>query len=538
MLLIIRSSFLIQQYCLIHSPDEKFADTVTMARLIDLISETLVRADYGFGEALERKRQVINEKSSKISVDCIPTLQSKLPPLPTLHPTWYVGDGLLLPPLEGLILSLEQWKERGSNQYGNITKAACGESIFSSKSWSAHGDLLSLLNSRGAHTLALRLLMLYSVQFVPSRCSRSGKESSVESFVNDQLHSLHQDTVRYLAERSLGGAGAGITSGAIDSNLSVAHLLCLPQKMGFKIYRASLPPAINRRDFDRVMTLSLIGLYAAGGGNSSLPASAGWRNQQTFLLQCQNLASFAFWWNLMKSYRLEFDPGMFENQKEEKVVRYAASLLPNFIECLSHAESHCDTVQRICLQYCNAFAIDKNVAASRIIEFYLSPPPSISSRSRGKTADARHDIVACEGGAKLALPCLPISIRVVLLRRCLIDLEKEGDRCGTDYKRYNLILSLYRQELVNLIQARDEAWSIKALQSELLTINRRSEALALLLSYFSESANVGQKIMPSYPAFFMPLSNSIGSHVKPAKVCGVLGMFGNDKCDDIVFDSL
>jgi hypothetical protein len=52
MLLIIRSSFLIQQYCLIHSPDEKFADTVTMARLIDLISETLVRVDYGFGEAL------------------------------------------------------------------------------------------------------------------------------------------------------------------------------------------------------------------------------------------------------------------------------------------------------------------------------------------------------------------------------------------------------------------------------------------------------------------------------------------------------
>jgi len=154
-----------------------------------------------------------------------------------------------------MILSLEQWKERGSNQYGNITNAACGESIFSSKSWSAHGDLLSLLNSRGAHTLALR------------------------------------------------------------------------------------------------------------------PASAGWRNQQTFLLQCQNLASFAFWWNLMKSYRLEFDPGKFENQKEEKVVRYAASLLPNFIECRSHAESHCDPVQRICLQYCNAFGIDKNVAASESSNF-------------------------------------------------------------------------------------------------------------------------------------------------------------------------
>jgi hypothetical protein len=79
---------------------------------------------------------------------------------------------------------------------------------------------------------------------------------------------------------------------------------------------------------------------------------------------------------------------------------------------------------------------------------------------------------------------------------------------------------------------------MKALQSELMTINRRSEALVLLLSYFSESANVGQKLMPSYPSFFMPLLNSIGSHVKPAKVCGALGMFGNDKCDDIVFDPL
>jgi hypothetical protein len=79
---------------------------------------------------------------------------------------------------------------------------------------------------------------------------------------------------------------------------------------------------------------------------------------------------------------------------------------------------------------------------------------------------------------------------------------------------------------------------MKALQSELMTINRRSEALALLLSYFSESENVEQKSIPSYPSFFMPLSNSIGSHAKPAKVCGVLGMLGNDNCDDVVFDPL
>lgn len=538
MLLIIRSSLLIQQYCLINSPVEKFADTVTMASLIDLISETLVRADSGFGEALERKRRIIYDKTSNLNVDSIPTFQSKAPPLPTLHPTWYVGDGLLLPPFESLILSLEQWKERSCNQYGNITKAACGESIFSNKSWSAHGDLLSLLNSRGAHTLALRLLMLYSVQFVPSRCGRSGNESSVETFVSDQLQSLYQDTVKYLAERSLGGAGAGITSGAIDSNLAAAHLLCLPQKIGFKVYRASLPPAINRRDFDRVMTLSLIGVYAAGGGKISLPSSAGWRNQRTFLAQCQNLASFAFWWSLMKRYRVEFDPGMFENHKEEKVARYAASLLPNLIECLSHTESHCSTVQRICLQYCNAFAIDKTVAASRIVEFYLSPPPNASSLAKGKTSDARHNIVACEEGVKLALPCLPISIRVGLLRRCLIDLERQGDRCGTDYKRYNLILSLYRQELVHLIQMRDEAWSMKALQNELITINRRSEALALLLSFFSESSNIEQESIPSFPSFFTPLSNSIGSQVKPTKVCGVLGMFGEDNGGDVVFDPL
>ena len=47
-------------------------------------------------------------------------------------------------------------------------------------------------------------------------------------------HVAHEINYR-LAERSLGSSGSGNTSGRIDSQLAVYHLLSLPVKVAFKV---------------------------------------------------------------------------------------------------------------------------------------------------------------------------------------------------------------------------------------------------------------------------------------------------------------
>lgn len=538
MLHVVRSSFLIQEYCMVSCPDDKLPAVAASARLIDLICQTLLRADAGYGEALEEKRQMIYENTI-ITKDKMRDPSAKvlsfLPSLPILHPNWYVGDGLLLPPLDSLILSLEHWKDKESNHFADATKSACGDSIFSTE-WSPLGDMYSLLSNRGAHSLTLRLLTLYCFDIAPSVLPYpSFSETYVEAHMHDKLQKFYQDTVRYLAERSLGGAGAGLTSGAVDSVLSAAHLLILPRKVAFKLYRASLPSAINRRDFGRVVTLSVIGVYASGA------TGIGWTNQQTFLTQCQQLASCGYWWNILKKNGLEFDPGRFDHHKRERNSSYTSSLLPSLIEQLSRAEIQPEAILNICTQFCIAFAIDRTVAAMRVIEFYLSCPTSTSASfpSPRDHFGARENLVLCGDGARMALPFLPILSRIKVLRCCLINLENDGDRCGTDYERYNLILSLLRHELISLMQTEiKDGKDLECLRSELELVDRRIEALALLSSFFSSTKLASQKVIPSYPSFFLPLPNSIGSHKSPTKLCGILGNLGSAAHRSDEFDPL
>jgi hypothetical protein len=234
---VIRASMLAEHFCLLHASDTKLSKTVSLANSIDLVSQVLLRSDKGVGEALEQKRQELwqdsflmrhvsalgetNEKSST------PRPQPLLP-CRKIHPTWYVGDGLLLPPDKCLSLSLRQWVYHQSTTSSNAKHSIKGFHI--------KGDMLRLLNERGAHNLAMRILASSASEVVS--LTNSDLHQSVlaaRQSAKKQVEALFAGTNKFLAERSLGGSGTGFTSGVVDSHLAVGYLFMLPLKVGFKV---------------------------------------------------------------------------------------------------------------------------------------------------------------------------------------------------------------------------------------------------------------------------------------------------------------
>ena len=231
---IIRASSILEDHALQFCPHRLLGPLASLTCLTDSISQVLLRGDESSGEAMDSFRAGLNEESRRRreSIPHVTLSQSNeltdnntLPITTPLHRDWYVGDGLLLPPLESLAHCMDYCKKfiALTRSHGPNRMAAEEE-----------GTIYSFLNGRGAHTIALRLRASLSALEMASTNEFACKSSfdTNTSMMNDI--ELSQES-KYLAERSLGGSGSGITSGSIDSKLAFGYLLSLPIKLAFKV---------------------------------------------------------------------------------------------------------------------------------------------------------------------------------------------------------------------------------------------------------------------------------------------------------------
>uniref|UniRef100_A0A7S4NG27 KNTC1 third ARM-repeats domain-containing protein n=1 Tax=Odontella aurita TaxID=265563 RepID=A0A7S4NG27_9STRA len=519
---IVRANSLLE-HVLTSCRDELLSRVLSLSTLTDIVNQVLVRTDSGVGETMDAFRRQLNELARKrrdpLGHDGIVTKSQdgdlsklKVPPTPTLHSSWYIGDGLLLPPTEALLLSLE---------YCKMARGSSGQDE----------QFFSFLDSRGAYSLALRMLNFSSANSLTANMSEDRElSSSFSSSVSSGMSraALLQDNIRCLAERSLGGSGNGLTSGTIDSQLAVAYILSLPLKLAFKVYKACLPSAMTRRDFGRVVTIANIGVRCGICISPSQSKAGSWSNQQMFVSQCQRLSANAKWWHSLQNHGVTFDPRLFEegdmqsrgSGKPKLSLEYVASLVPLLIHgssmCLVKRGGHLNQVLDIITKYVRAFGLDPRLAPQKFVEFLLANPSS-------EKGDIRQDLVTCTNAAKHSLLLLPSPIaRSAVLRRCLVSLEA-AENCNKDYERFSTVLSLYRNELANVItQTTKERIDITSFRSEIDKVERRQEALAVLSSFFRGDA-VEQR--PPFPDLFTPLPRRFKSNKEmPTKrPCGILG---------------
>lgn len=224
---VIRASSLVHDYALIACPERMLEALVSLALLTETASQVLLRADEGLGETLEilatklsnearlRRHHFAREAFAE-SAGANPLRAAK----PLLHPSWYVGDGLLLSPRDALSWSVA---------YCRDMLDVCLASGASTLGMDGSVGLHRFLGDRGAHAIALRTSSVYASMAL----SVGGPTRSVDDR-NDFMRQ-QGDTVKALCERSLGGSGSGITSMTIDSQLAVCFLLSLPLKVAFKV---------------------------------------------------------------------------------------------------------------------------------------------------------------------------------------------------------------------------------------------------------------------------------------------------------------
>ena len=219
---IILASSLLQDYGLLSCPDDYLGSTVAVGELADTVGQVLVKTDEGFGEELDEFRKDLHACAARKKWSFVPTSQSQSDDIgkslrlrrPALHSSWYVGDGLLLPPLESLSRGIE------------FCRSSMGAVRGLSHAGTSCLQLHHFLEGRGAHSLSLRLLC-------NSTAIQLSTTTGSESF--DLFFEANQENSTSLAERYLGGTGNGITSGIVDSQLAVSFLLCLPAKQAFKV---------------------------------------------------------------------------------------------------------------------------------------------------------------------------------------------------------------------------------------------------------------------------------------------------------------
>ena len=229
---IIRASSVLEDHALRFCPRRLLGPLVSLTGLVDTISQVLTRGDGGSGEEIVTFRAQLDRYSSKrretipdsSRLDRFSAEESSgqggtLPITPPLHSNWYVGDGLLLPPLESLQLCMVYCKN-----FMALIRSTNGCD-------SDDGRIYDFLNDRGAHTIALRLRASSSAIELVSNNDISPFDVD-ESMLSDAGFSNES---KFLVERSLGGSGSGITSGGIDSELALAYLLTLPMKTAFKV---------------------------------------------------------------------------------------------------------------------------------------------------------------------------------------------------------------------------------------------------------------------------------------------------------------
>ena len=244
----------------------------------------------------------------------------------------------------------------------------------------------------------------------------------------------------------------------------------------------------------------------------------GWSNQSAFIEQCQELEKHAQWWKMLQFYGVKFEPRHFEGKSDGKNaarksnVEYVSSLMPLLIRGACNKISDLKEVLSLARSFGRDFGCDLNLAPQRHVEFLLSWPAA----TRKDFCDIRSNLDLCETASRRALQLLPSSMaRSAVLRRCVIALETSPDEaCGRDYERHSLILQMYRSELSIVMEERQcknvgNSQESALFDEEIESIERRSDALAVLMSAFNEKETHKR---PNYPTLFLPLPIPFGSN--------------------------
>lgn len=229
-----QASQLLREHILLHSPPCRLSSSLSFANLAELICEISIRSDMGIGERLEKYIDTlksvcrkIHQQSDAATGKPVKMLADKrLASSPNLHPTWYIGDGLLLQPFEALSISMLYWKVMLDVE----TKGYCESDLGSSNPLAEESQTVQSLESSGAHAIAHRVIMLSAAT---SMCQISS--SCSEYLMSGSVEIILRKNYRVLAERSLGGTDLGLTSGTVDALMSVSFLLHLPKEMAFKV---------------------------------------------------------------------------------------------------------------------------------------------------------------------------------------------------------------------------------------------------------------------------------------------------------------
>ena len=529
---IVTAYSLLQDYTLSNCPGEFLGAVTTFSGLCDIVSQVLTRADEGIGEELEEFRRGLldratetrwsfssSESHKQCDIDHLPRIGT-----PAFHPTWYVGDGLLLPPREALTRGLEYCKQ------------VMGIQLMDEPSM----GIESFVSNRGAQSLALRIL---SHSIMTQACLRQA-ETSFEF-----LEEFNEDIAIALVERYLGGTGNGITSGVVDSQLAVSHLLSLPLKLAFKIYRSSLPTAISTRDFTRVVTLATIGKVA--GSNDSILSPTGtklssWTRQSKFVKQCDNLATKASWWNVLAAHNVQFDPHRFDDEENANTKQesqsstntdnsYIGSMIPELISSMSTKEGELDQILQSATQFATDFSLPLELPIQYYIEYLLSP-----TVGELETGDIRSKVSSLDAMGSHLLRRLDSRLkRVNILRNCLVRFEKDA-KC-TDYEKLSVILSLYQIELSSLLSRDSKLQNslVDRLHLEMDLVDRRRDALAILSSYFQGDKKPER---PPFSDFFLPFpASGVTSAITASQTtisCNILGWESSSTTEEAHFDPL
>ncbi|KAL3923071.1 MAG: hypothetical protein SGILL_001864 [Bacillariaceae sp.] len=508
---LVLASSILQDYALSNCSGEILGAATAFASLSDIVSQVLFRADEGYGEDLDQFRKTLTEKAVKerqsfglaITENSTTSEVERFTSVnqPSFHPTWYVGDGLLLPPQEALDGVLEYCRQSMGLQSG--TDPETGIESFAS--------------DRYALTLALRT---HADSTVRRSCHRRIESANLlDNYADNLKHSL--------VERYLGGVGNGITSGVVDGELALSHLLSLAPKPALKEYMAALHAAIKMRDYKRVGALATIGTVA--GSRVSLlcskesPLSRYWTRPK-MQSQCDQLQNCASWWQALKDLNVKFDPHSFDISnkssetsgvsKKRSVDSYEVSIIPSMVFALSRNGESLESTLAIVSRFASDFSLPTEIPIQKCIEFLLNPVEYGTV-----PGDIRGTVSALEGIAGSLLHRLESrSTRFGALRQCLM--KYESNECCVDYERLSVVLSLYQNELSSTMT--EEMTSAFSREAEL--VDRRCEALAILSSYYHKEKTEKR---PSFSKLFLPLPPSIADHgrsdTQESFVCHVLG---------------
>jgi hypothetical protein len=279
---------------------------------------------------------------------------------------------------------------------------------------------------------------------------------------------------------------------------------------------------MSRREFDRIITLSNIGLRTAGmqsNYDKNMPRHYCWtKNQSIFISQCQKLLAKAFFWKILNHFDISFDPTYFETSHEgnsTESIAYIRNILISLIRHAAKGMANPNCITRLAIDFAQSFSFDKNLAIQCHIEFLLSPEnDSINTKSNSiPNSTSIYDNV--KSTVRNLLCLLPTHTeRSGVLKKSLISLENKD--FGKDFERYFLVLSLYQTELYEIVQDKVSATNKSWYMEEIHRIGRRIDALAIISSYF-EGKPFEQR--PPVEKCFIPLTSQKNS----VTFCGVLG---------------